>query len=89
MTTKTLPLAEARRKLGKMSKELHDQGDVVAVTRRGEPVLALLPWDLFESLVETLEVLSDESLLRDLRQSLSEAAKGQTIPLQTVIDELG
>lgn len=89
MTTKTLPLAEARRKLGKMSEELHGQGDVVAVTRRGEPVLALLPWELFESLVETLEVLSDESLLRDLRQSLSEAAQGQTIPLQTVIDELG
>lgn len=89
MTTKTLPLTEARRKLGALPEELHEEPEVVAVTRRGEPVLALLPWDLYESLVETLEVLSDTSLLRDLRQSLHEADHGKTIPLQQVVEDLG
>jgi PHD/YefM family antitoxin component YafN of YafNO toxin-antitoxin module len=35
--------------------------ETITVTRHGKPVMAILPWDLYESLMETLEVMSDLS----------------------------
>jgi hypothetical protein len=44
--------------------------------------------DDWASLVETLEVLSDQDLLVALRQSLQEADRGETIPWEKVKIEL-
>ena len=60
----------------------------VAVTKRGKPVLALLPWDLYESLVETLEILGDQTLMGALRKSIKEARAGRTIPWEKVKRDL-
>lgn len=49
------------------------------LTRRGRPVLAILTWDLHESLVETLEVLGDPKLLSHLRVAVTQADEGQTV----------
>jgi len=61
---------------------------IVRAYRRGRPVLALLPWELYESLVETLEVLGDQDLMKALRRSLTEARAGRTIPWEKVKGEL-
>jgi PHD/YefM family antitoxin component YafN of YafNO toxin-antitoxin module len=61
----------------------------VTVTRRGEPVLAILPWELYETLEETLEILGDEDLMTELRRSLREAEAGETVPWETVKADLG
>jgi prevent-host-death family protein len=34
----------------------------VTITRRGQPVLAILPWEFYESFVETLDVLDDPEM---------------------------
>ena len=34
---------------------------------RTEPVLAVMPWDLFESIVETLEIMGDMDMMDALR----------------------
>jgi PHD/YefM family antitoxin component YafN of YafNO toxin-antitoxin module len=46
------------------------------VTRRVRPVLAVMPWELYESITETLEVLSDRELMGTLRKSLADVRKG-------------
>lgn len=88
--TRNLSLTEARSKLLGLAGELNRKpsAGAVAVTKRGKPVLALLPWDLYESLVETLEILGDEALMRGLRKSIKEARAGQTIPWERVKREL-
>ena len=58
------------------------------MTRRGEPVLAILPWELYESIVETLEILSDEEMMAALRQSIKEASEGQTVSWDRAKQEL-
>ncbi len=63
--------------------------EAVTVTKRGEPVLALLPHEFYESLVETLEILGDEVLMQSLRQSLKEARGGKTIPWEKAKRDLG
>jgi antitoxin YefM len=85
---KTLPMTRARHELTTLPERLADDPGAVAVTRRGEPVLAIMPWDLYESILETLDVLADEALVSELRQSLKDAGQGMAIPWETVKAEL-
>jgi antitoxin YefM len=85
---KHLPMTQARHELTSLPERLAEEPGAVAVTRRGEPVLAILSWDFYESLLETLEVLSDDDLMTALRQSLKEADRGETIPWEKVKAEM-
>ena len=88
---KSLTITETRAKLLDLADSLSKDVEkgAVAITRHGEPVLALMPWELYESLVETLEILSDEDLMQNLRKSIQQAQKGKLIPLETVERRLG
>jgi antitoxin YefM len=87
----TMPIIEARNKLTSLPEVLEGQleQNAIAVTRRGKPVLAVMSWDFYESLLETLEIMSDAELLPLLRKSLNEAAKGRTVPWNTAKKQLG
>ena len=43
---------------------------------------------LMEELLETLEVMQDEELVKDLRASLREAKQGKTITLDELVRDL-
>ncbi len=74
-----LPIIKARDRLTSLPEELAEDPGAIAVTRRGEPVLAILPWELYESIVETLEILSDEEMMATLRQSIKEVSEGKAV----------
>lgn len=82
---RTLPMMEARRKLTSLPEELEGrfEDNAIAVTRRGKPVLAIMTWDLFEAIYETLEVMGDEGLMASLRQGIKEMREGKTVPWET------
>lgn len=84
-----LPITQARRDLTNMPEKLGEEASTVTVTRRGEPVLAILPWELYESLIETLEILGDEELITELRQGIREARQGNTLAWEDVKAEAG
>ena len=88
---KTLSISQLRSQLLGLADEQNRSSTAgpVMVTRRGKPVLALLPWELYESLTETLNILGDETLMRSLRQSLKEARAGKAIPWQKVKRDRG
>ena len=86
---KDLPITEARQELTALPDRLAQSHEMVTVTRRGKPVLAILPWEEYEALVETMEVLSDKDLMNSLRQGLKELARGHTIPWEQAKRKLG
>jgi antitoxin YefM len=88
---KTLTITEARSQLLELAERLNrpPATEAVTVTKRGKPVLAVLPHEFYESLVETLEILGDEALMQSLRQSLKEARSGKTIPWEKARRDLG
>jgi hypothetical protein len=47
-----------------------------------------MPWELYESVIDTLEIMGDEDLLDSLRQAIKEVAEGKTIPWERVKKEL-
>ena len=86
MFKRAIPITQARHELSRLPEEFIDDGssDAIAITRRGKPVLAVLPWDLYDSLVETLEILSDEDLMAAVRQSIKEIKGEELIPWDEV-----
>ena len=83
-----LPIAEARNELTSLPERLSESHETVTVTRRGKPVLAILPWDEYETLIETLEILGDPELMKSLRQGIKEAEQGKGIPWESVKKKL-
>lgn len=88
---KALTIVEARNRLTQLPEELSGGSDnsAVTVTRRGRPVLAVMSYELYDSIVETLEIMADPELMTVLRHSLRQAEDGQVIPWETVKQETG
>lgn len=87
----TLSIIEARKQLTSLPETLLNNGkpDVLEITRRGKPVLAVLPWELYEAVSETLEVMGDKELMAQLRQSIVEMDSGKLVAWQDAKQELG
>ena len=76
---KDISITAARHELTSLPARLAEQPGAVAVTRRGKPVLAILPWELYESIVETLEILGDDALMDALRKGVQELQEGRGV----------
>jgi antitoxin YefM len=88
---RTLSIAQAREELTRLPEELSDhlEDGAITVTRRGVPVLAVLSWDFYESLIETLEILSDPEQVATLRAGLADALAGRSLSLDDLEKEIG
>jgi len=89
--TRTMGMIDARKRLTSLPEELAKTSELgaVAVTRRGKPVLAVLSWDLYETLLETLEVMGDPDLMKALRSGMLDAESGRLTTAEEVKRELG
>jgi prevent-host-death family protein len=81
-------VSEARARLTQFASELVDSQETVTITKRGRPVMTLVGYELYESIMETLEIMSDADLMAALRDSLEEARKGSVIDIAEVEREL-
>jgi antitoxin YefM len=86
---KTLNITEARGKLTLLPDELARTHETVSVTRHGKPVLAIMDWELYEAIVETLDILGDQEFMTELRQGLKEVQAGQYHDWKEIKEELG
>jgi len=90
ITCESMSVTAARERLTGLVKQLsRDRLATVQVTRRGEPVLAIMPWALHESIAETLEILGDEELMAALRQSIKAIQDGNTYSSADIRAERG
>lgn len=78
---KTMPIIQARKRLTSLPEEFEREPETgaVAVTRRGKPVLAVMPWDLYEAISETLEIMGDQKLMGALAESVKDIESGKTL----------
>lgn len=87
---KVLSIVEARNRLTQLPEELEqEKNNAITITRRGKPVLAVMPYELYDSIRETLEVMSDPELMALLRRSIHEISDGNLQEWETVKQEVG
>ena len=62
----------------------------VALTRRGKPCIwQLCYWEEYQAIQETLEILSDDKAVEQMRRSIKEVKEGKTIPWKKAKVRLG
>ncbi len=85
--SKYLTITEARRQLLDLPDELKDEP--VIITKHGKPVMAALSFEQYESLLETLSILSDRNFANQLQESITQAERGETISWEEAKAKLG
>ena len=73
-----LPLADVKNRLSEVIERLEREHGRVIVTKHGRPAAVMLSIEDLESLEETLEILSDPQLLKDIRSGDRDVKAGRT-----------
>ncbi len=75
------PLTEARNRLSEIVDEVTSTGSEVVISRHGRPVAVVIGYEEFESLVETLNILADETTMAALDEAERDLAAGRLTEL--------
>ncbi|MGH7834707.1 MAG: type II toxin-antitoxin system Phd/YefM family antitoxin [Candidatus Binatia bacterium] len=66
---KTLPISEVKTRLPELVSGVAEREEEIVVTRNGRPAAVLVNYDEYERLKDTLDVLSDPALMKQITQS--------------------
>lgn len=66
---KTLPISDVKTHLPELVTGVQEREEEILVTRNGRPAAVLLNYKEYERLKETVEVLSDPEMMRQIRKS--------------------
>ena len=86
---RVLPLAEVKAKLSQVVADVAATGEEVTITKNGHATAVLVNYGEFESWQETLAVLSDQELLKEIHAGIRQLKQGRDKPLtDTDLDQL-
>ena len=72
-----LPVTKVKRDLLDILKRMEEEEATIALTRNGEPIGVMMPLSRYESLLETIDILSDKQILRSLEKSKKDFKSGK------------
>ena len=82
MNAKIVPVTKLKPKLLKVISRVQDLGEEYIVTKKGEPAAIIMSFNEWESWKETLEIMSDKKMMKQIRRSIAyfdRGGKGKTI----------
>lgn len=83
-----IPITEAKSRIAELADRVAREHDHFTITRNGRADVMLISVAEYESMQETLEILSDNDTLADLRQSRQDFESGDTFDVEQVRAEL-
>ncbi|MBI4029039.1 MAG: type II toxin-antitoxin system Phd/YefM family antitoxin [Candidatus Blackburnbacteria bacterium] len=86
---KTLPITKARENFTDLVDRAARLRNEYTITVNGEPKAVLLSVDEYESLKETLEILSSSKLMRDIREAEAQVKRGDVVDWEDFKKETG
>jgi prevent-host-death family protein len=96
MSEQILSISEAQKELTRLPEQFEEEPEAVTVTRYGKPVMAILPYNTYktlletvEALQETIEILQDKELMAEFRESVEALKNGETVDWEDAKRELG
>lgn len=75
--SKTLPISEVKTRLPELVTGVAEREEEIVVTRNGKPAAVLVNYDEYERLKDTLDVMSDPVLMKQIGQSKGFYATGR------------
>lgn len=83
---KILPVTQVKRHFLDILKSIEEDDSTFAVTRNGEAVGIIMTPGRYESLLETIEILSDKKIMGKLESSAKDFKAGQVYTHEEVWD---
>lgn len=80
--------SEARENFYDILGEVRGEFRRFVISLKGKPVAVIIPLEELESLEETIDIMSDEDLMKSIRQSEKEYKAGKFYTLEEVMKEL-
>jgi prevent-host-death family protein len=87
--TTTVTSEDVRLSLGELINRVQYRYERVRVTRRGKPVMALVPLEDLELLEKVLDALEDEMDIPLIKERLQDFEKADGVPWELVKSERG
>ena len=75
-TQTTSPLSDARERLSEVIDDVATTGADLVITKHGRPMAVVIGYDEYESLIETLNILSGASTMSALAEAESDLKAG-------------
>lgn len=89
MAKKTISITEGRKQLFRIAEEVQRPDTYYTFTVDGKPQVVLMSQDEFNSIMDTMEILSDPKLLKDIEKAEEEFERGEYESWDDVKKELG
>lgn len=86
-TKNILPVTTVKRNLMKLLKKVEEEGNPLVITKDGRTAGVLMSGEEYEGLMETLEILSDKQLLKQLKKADEDFRKGRLYTHEQVFKE--
>ncbi len=81
---KFIPVTKAKNDLLEIIRQVEKEDNTIAVTKNGVPAAVILSMGRFEGLLETLDILSDERMMKSLKKSIRQARARKWIHYEEV-----
>ena len=78
----TEPLTVVRQRLSEIVEEVVSTGSEMVVSRHGRPDAVIIGFDEYESLIETLNILSDPETMRAEAEADADIAAGELVDFE-------
>lgn len=88
VSMETIPITEAKARIAELADRVAREHNHFTITRNGRADVMLISVAEYESMQETLDLLSDNEALADLRQSREDFTTGDTFTVEELRTEL-
>lgn len=88
MRNKVISITEARKEIFKITDEVQRPNTVYTLTVEGAPRAVLLSKEEYDSIMETMELLSEPDFLKDVRESQKAFKRGEYYTWEEIKQEL-
>ncbi|MFA5099859.1 MAG: type II toxin-antitoxin system Phd/YefM family antitoxin [Candidatus Omnitrophota bacterium] len=81
----TLTVTQAKAQFLKIIRDSHKRLERFLITKQGKPTAVLMNSDEYEGWLETLEIMADKKLLKELRKAKLEIRQGKVKSFSEVV----
>ena len=88
-TQNILSITNARKNIFELAENVQKPGIHYTLTENGCPKVVMMSVDEFDSIMETMEIMSDPELMKDIKEAEEDFKKGDYVTLDELKREFG
>ena len=85
--SETIPASKAKTYFSQLLRRMREHHESFAITKRGKIEGVLLSIEEYESLIETLDILSDKEMMRSIERGLKDEKAGRVFPSKKIFKD--